>query len=89
MAAPHVIVVPFFIADGLHSYQDIPVLLGVEQEPTAAASQMEVFRRNPYHIHGRQLHYSSAIGTAADLADVILDQVEAFDAATDAATHAA
>ena len=87
--APHVIVVPFFIADGLHSYQDIPVLLGVEQEPTAAASQMEVFRRNPYHIHGRQLHYSSAIGTAADLADVILDQVEAFDAATAAATHAA
>ncbi|HRQ90710.1 MAG TPA: CbiX/SirB N-terminal domain-containing protein, partial [Bacteroidia bacterium] len=36
---PNVVVVPFFIADGLHSYQDIPVLLGLESEPTAAASQ--------------------------------------------------
>src|SRR6188768_1076263 len=42
--APHVVVVPFFIADGLHSYQDIPVLLGMESEPGAAASQSEVFR---------------------------------------------
>jgi sirohydrochlorin cobaltochelatase len=25
----HVIVVPFFISDGLHSYEDIPVLLGI------------------------------------------------------------
>jgi sirohydrochlorin cobaltochelatase len=28
--APNVIVVPFFIADGLHSYEDIPKLLGIE-----------------------------------------------------------
>ena len=27
---PNVVVVPFFISDGLHSYQDIPVLLGIE-----------------------------------------------------------
>ena len=26
---PNVVVVPFFIADGLHSYEDIPVLLGI------------------------------------------------------------
>ena len=31
---PHVVVVPFFISDGLHSYQDIPVLLGIESEIT-------------------------------------------------------
>lgn len=77
--APNVIVVPFFIADGLHSFQDIPVLLGIETEPTAAASQTEIFRRNPYQIRGRRLFYSSAIGTEPMLADVILDQVEAFD----------
>ncbi len=29
-ASPNVVVVPFFIADGLHSYQDIPVMLGIE-----------------------------------------------------------
>lgn len=79
--APNVIVVPFFIADGLHSFQDIPVLLGIEKEPTAAASKMDVFRRNPYHLQGRNLYFSSSIGTEPLLAEVILDQVEAFDAA--------
>ena len=78
-SAPNVIVVPFFIADGLHSFQDIPVLLGMESEPTAAASQIEVFRRNPYHLHGRQIYYSSAIGTEPLLAEVMLDQIAAFD----------
>lgn len=78
-SAPHVIVVPFFIADGLHSFQDIPVLLGFESEPTAAASQMEVFRQNPHYLRGRELYYSSAIGTEPLLANVILDQVASFD----------
>ena len=80
-SAPNVIVVPFFIADGLHSFQDIPVLLGIEEEITAAASQLSVFKQNPHALRGRQLYYSSAIGTAPLLADVILDQVAAFDAA--------
>ena len=75
--APNVIVVPFFIADGLHSWQDIPVLLGMESEPAAAASQVEVFRHNPRQLHGRNLYYCNAIGTEPLLADVILDQVEA------------
>ncbi|MDA0814335.1 MAG: cobalamin biosynthesis protein CbiX, partial [Verrucomicrobia bacterium] len=76
---PNVIVVPFFIADGLHSYQDIPVMLGLEQEPTEAASARAIFRQNPNHLHGKALYYSSAIGTEPMLADVILDQVAAFD----------
>lgn len=79
-SAPNVIVVPFFIADGLHSFQDIPVLLGIEAEPTAAASQMNMFKKNPHQLQGRNLYYSSAIGTEALLAEVILDQVESFDA---------
>ena len=77
--SPHVVVVPFFISDALHSYQDIPVLLGIEAEPTAAASQREVFRRNPYRFGERTLFYSSAIGTDPSLADVIVDQVRYFD----------
>lgn len=79
----NVVVVPFFIADGLHSYQDIPVLLGIEEEGLPAASQREIFRRNPHLARGRRLYYASAIGTEPSLADVILDQVDAFDA-----THA-
>lgn len=76
---PHVVVVPFFISDGLHSYEDIPVLLGIEQEGGTAASQAEVFRRNPYEIRGRKLYMASSIGTEPMMADVIVDQVEAFD----------
>ncbi len=78
---PNVVVVPFFISDGLHSYQDIPVLLGIEPEPTAAASQREVFRRNPHHLQGRSLYYASALGTEPQFAEIILAQAAAFDGA--------
>jgi sirohydrochlorin cobaltochelatase len=78
---PNVVVVPFFISDGLHSYQDIPVLLGIEAEPTAAASQRTVFRRNPHRLQGRNLYYASAIGTEPRFAEIILEQAEAFDEA--------
>jgi sirohydrochlorin cobaltochelatase len=77
--APHVVVVPFFIADGLHSYQDIPVLLGIAQEPGKALSEDDVFRHNPIEMRGRKLYYSNAIGTEPLMADVILDQVHDFD----------
>lgn len=75
-----VIAVPFFVSDGLHSYQDIPVLLGIEAEPTQAASKMDVFRHNPHRTEGREIFYASAIGTEPLFADVILDQVARFDA---------
>lgn len=78
-SAQDVIVVPFFVSDGLHSYQDIPVLMGIEQEPGAAASRTEVFRHNPYHMNGRRLYYSSAIGTDPLFANVIVEQVVHFD----------
>lgn len=71
---PNVVVVPFFIADGLHSHEDIPVLLGI-------AGAADVFSNNPYHLRGRSLFYASSIGTEPGFADVILDQVAAFDAA--------
>ncbi len=75
----NVVVVPFFISDGLHSFQDIPVMLGIEKEVGPAASQMDVFRHNPNHLRGKNLYYSSAIGTEPLMADVILDQVSDFD----------
>ena len=76
---PNVVVVPFFISDGLHSFQDIPVLLGIDSELSAAASQREIFRTNPHQLRGKSLYYSSAIGTERLLADVILDQISDFD----------
>ena len=85
-SAPHVIVVPFFIADGLHSYQDIPVLLGMEDQPGEAASKRPVFRRNPHHLRGRTLFYSAAVGTDPLMPEVILDQIH--DAAKAEAANA-
>lgn len=78
---PNVVVVPFFIADGLHSYEDIPVLLGIAEQSLGAASanRNAVFARNPYELRGRKLYYASSIGTEPGFADLILDQVETFD----------
>ena len=69
---PDVIVVPFFISDGLHSFENIPVLLGLTH------NVKERGFTNPHHEKGRRLWYATAIGTEAFLADVILAQVRQF-----------
>ena len=79
---PNVVVVPFFISDGLHSYEDIPVLLGIadtRSTSTAATARSEIFRHNPYKIDNRALFYAASIGTDARVADIILEQAAAFD----------
>ena len=86
----NVVVVPFFISDGLHSYEDIPVLLGIAKgrstrprspgRPTARQATAsrgprgEVFRRNPYKIEGSSLFYAPSIGTDPGFADIIIEQ---------------
>lgn len=74
-----VIVVPFFVSDGLHSYQQIPELLGIGQQHAKADDDGKLFRRNPFRIGGRRLYYSNAIGTGRQFADIILDQIRRFD----------
>jgi sirohydrochlorin cobaltochelatase len=66
----NVIVVPFFISDGLHSYEDIPVLLGLTH------NIREKGFTNPHREGDRRLWYATAIGTDAAMVDVILGQVE-------------
>jgi len=101
---PNLVVVPFFISDGLHSYEDIPVLLGIpschperseakSKDPAAnplgnftgsldsarddvEPGRREVFRRNPYKLHGRSLFYAPSIGTDPGFADIIIEQAE-------------
>jgi sirohydrochlorin cobaltochelatase len=65
---PNVVVVPFFISDGLHSYEDIPALLGIDGAPSGKAHQ----------LHGRSLFYSTAIGTDSKFADVIIEQANGW-----------
>ncbi len=81
---PNVVVVPFFISDGLHSYEDIPRLLGIAiaagvdggqpGSPPPATARGEIFRRNPYAIDNRNLFYAPSIGTDPGFADIILEQ---------------
>ncbi len=75
----NVVVVPFFISDGLHSYQDIPVLLGIAEESASPTSGSRALRRNPHEMNGRALYYASAIGNDPRMVDVVIEQIEAFD----------
>jgi sirohydrochlorin cobaltochelatase len=72
----NLVVVPFFISDGLHTVEDIPVLLGeperVVKERLAAGQPTW---RNPSERHGKLVWYSPAVGSAPMVADVILDRV--------------
>jgi sirohydrochlorin cobaltochelatase len=74
----NVVAVPFFISDGLHSYEDIPGLLGIANGRSATASHRPrgaVFQRNPHKIAGRSLYYAPSIGTDPGFADMIIEQV--------------
>jgi len=86
---PNVVVVPFFISDGLHSYEDIPRLLGIKErrlpsrrrEPNgrlgSRPSLKEIFRQNPYAIDSRKLFYAPSIGTDPGVVDIIIEQANA------------
>src|SRR6266699_7312978 len=90
----NVIVGPFFISDGLHSYEDIPRLLGIaskrstrlrsagrstaRQATNSGTTRGEIFQRNPHKIAGRSLFYAPSIGTDAGFADIIIEQAAKF-----------
>jgi sirohydrochlorin cobaltochelatase len=72
----NLVVVPFFISDGLHTQEDIPVLLGEAKsivEKRLAANQPAW--RNPTEKNGKLVWYSPAVGSALEMADVILERV--------------
>lgn len=72
----NIVMVPFFISDGLHSYEDIPVMLG---EPASVVRERyqgnQPTWRNPTERHGKRVWYSASIGSEPGLADVILERV--------------
>jgi sirohydrochlorin cobaltochelatase len=72
----NMVVVPFFISDGLHTQEDIPVLLGeakriVEERLKAGQPPW----RNPTERNEKLIWYSGAVGSAPEIADVILERV--------------
>jgi sirohydrochlorin cobaltochelatase len=78
----NLVVVPFFISDGLHTVEDIPVLLG---EPEQIVKQRlaagQPTWRNPTERDGKFVWYSTAVGTEPGIADVILERVMEVGAA--------
>jgi len=73
----NLVVVPFFISNGLHAVEDIPVLLGeaersVKQRLTAGQPTW----RNPTEKNGKLVWYSPSVGTEPLMADVILERVK-------------
>src|SRR5581483_1828535 len=72
----NMVMVPFFISDGLHSYEDIPEMLG---EPRKAVKERyasgQPTWRNPTERQGKRLWYCASVGTEAQIADVSLERV--------------
>lgn len=72
----NIVMVPFFISDGLHSYEDIPVMLGEpECEVQERFRRGEPTWRNPTEKHGKRVWYAPSIGNEPHIADVILERV--------------
>ncbi|HMG04624.1 MAG TPA: CbiX/SirB N-terminal domain-containing protein [Chthoniobacterales bacterium] len=74
----NVVVVPFFISDGLHSYEDIPVMLGIAGADTRLLGEGRK-SANPHQVRGRSLFYSTAIGTDPKFAEIIMEQAQGFE----------
>lgn len=72
-----IVMVPFFISDGLHSYEDIPVMLGEPERVVRERLQGgQPTWRNPTEKHGKRVWYSASIGNEPHIADVILERVQ-------------
>ena len=75
-SSKNLVVVPFFISDGLHSYEDIPVMLGESERAVQARLKSgQATWRNPTEKKGKLVWYTPSVGSEAHVADVILDRV--------------
>lgn len=73
---PNIVVVPFFISDGLHAREDVPVLLG--EPPELVQDRLRHGQptwRNPTERAGKRIWYATSIGTSPLVPEVILERV--------------
>lgn len=72
----NLVVVPFFISDGLHTQEDVPVLLGAPARIVKERlANGQPTWRNPTEHNGKLVWYSPAVGSEPQIADVILERV--------------
>ena len=76
----HLVVVPYLFGAGRHGVEDIPAMLGVAADAAAretlAAGLPQI---GPFALGGRQVWICRAVGWEPEIADFILDMVDAFD----------
>jgi sirohydrochlorin cobaltochelatase len=73
----NIVVTPFFISDGLHSFEDIPVMLGEpEKRVQERLKSGSPTWRNPTEKKGKRVWYALSIGSEPYMARVILEQVQ-------------
>ncbi|MEY3275300.1 MAG: hypothetical protein RL153_565 [Verrucomicrobiota bacterium] len=71
----NVVMVPFFLSDGLHVQEDIPVLLGADPETVRTRLRDgEHGWANPTAMGGSRVWYARAIGDAPGMPDVIVER---------------
>lgn len=71
-----IVVVPAFISDGLHTLEDIPVLLG--ESPRLVKERLAAGQfpwRNPTERHGHLVWYTPALGSEPSLLEVIVERI--------------
>ena len=73
----NIVMVPFFISDGLHSFEDIPVMLGESETVVAKRLRDRVPTwRNPTERKGKQVWYTKSIGLDPGITDIVLERVD-------------
>ncbi len=73
----NIIVTPFFISDGLHSFEDIPVMLGEpEKRVQERLKSGSPTWRNPTEKKGKRVWYALSIGSEPYMSRVILEQIQ-------------
>jgi sirohydrochlorin cobaltochelatase len=78
VAAPRIVVVPFFLSDGLHVCEDIPVLLGEDEAVVQRRLKAGEWPwRNPTERAGKTIFYTPGVGSEPRIADVIVERVRA------------
>lgn len=75
--ASRIVVVPFFMSDGLHVCEDIPVLLGENAEQVQARLKSGEWPwKNPTTRNDKTIFYTPGVGSEPGIANVILERVQ-------------
>ncbi len=73
---PDLVLVPFFMANGLHTLEDIPVMLGMNEADVRGRLQRgEPTWINPTSHGPQRLWYTPAIGSDPSLVDLVMERV--------------